>query len=176
LPVSSRVSRRDLETRRLYREERFRGYFQEGRELRLPWSSFTWEGLPLGQGRPLPTWRLRQFGQSLGVKVLSGESQGRRVVLLTAQPPSDAAAAESAGRPDWDHVHWLSWVSLQSRLVGLLDGRRRTLALGLIQPSPWDREHLSLWAPLAAEAAARVSFVKLGKLRLNLEGQELPHV
>jgi polynucleotide 5'-hydroxyl-kinase GRC3/NOL9 len=176
LPISSRVSRRDLETRRLYREERFRRYFHGAGKVRLPWSFFTWEGLPLGQGRPLPPWRLRQFGQSLGIKVLYGEGQGRRALLLTEQPPPDPAAAESAGRPDWDHVHWLSWEALQLRLVGLLDGRHRTLALGLILPIAWDRENLALLTPLAPEAAARVRFVKLGKLRLNLEGQELPHV
>ena len=176
LPVSSRVSRRDPETRRLYREERFRRYFHGAGKVRLPWGSFTWEGLPLGQGWPLPPWRLRQFGQSLEIKVLYGEGQGRRALLLTEQPPPDPAAAESAGRPDWDHVHWLSWEGLQLRLVGLLDGRHRTLALGLILPIAWDRENLALLTPLAPEAAARVRFVKLGKLRLNLEGQELPHV
>ena len=98
------------------------------------------------------------------------------MLLLTEQPPADPAAAESAGRPDWDHVHWLSWEALQLRLVGLLDGRHRTLALGLILPIAWDRANLALLTPLAPEAAAQVRFVKLGKLRLNLEGQELPHV
>lgn len=175
LPVSSRVSRRDPETRRLYREERFRRYFRAAGEWRLPWNSFAWEGLPLGRGQSLPDWRLRQFSHDLGVRVLSGESQGRRAVLLTAQPPPDAAA-EAAGRPDWDHVHWLSWEALQLRLVGLLDGGHRTLALGLIQPVPWDRENLALITPLAPGAAAQVRFVKLGKMRLNLEGQEVPHV
>ena len=176
LPVSSSVSRRDPETRRLYREDRWRGYFQGAGQVRLHRSSFTWEGLPLGRGRPLPPWRLRQFGQSLEIKVLYGEAQGRRAVLLTEQAPPDPAAAESAGRPDWDHVHWLSWESLQLRLVGLLDGRHRTLALGLTLPCAWDRENLALLTPLAPAAAAGVRFVKLGKLRLNLEGGELPHV
>jgi polynucleotide 5'-hydroxyl-kinase GRC3/NOL9 len=176
LPVSSRVSRRDLETRRLYREERFRRYFHGGKKLRLPRRSFTWEGIPLGQGRPLAPWQLQQFGQRLGVKILYGEGHGRRALLLTEQPPSNAAAAESAGRPDWDHVHWLSWEALQLRLVGLLDGRHRTLSLGLILPIAWDQESLALLTPLAPEAAAGVRFVKLGKLRLNLEGQELPYV
>jgi hypothetical protein len=35
---------------------------------------------------------------------------------------------------------------------------------------------LALSTPLAPEAAAFVRFVKLGKLRLNLEGEELRHV
>lgn len=176
LPVSSRVSRRDPEMRRLYREDRFRRYLQEARPWRPPWGAFAWEGLPLGRGRSLPGWRLRQFAQALRVKVLYGEDQGRRVMLLTAQPPPDAAIAEAAGQPDWPQVYWLSWESLQGRLVGLLDGRHRTLSLGLILPAPWDREHLALLTPLAPAAAARVRFVKLGKMRLNPEGQELSHV
>jgi polynucleotide 5'-hydroxyl-kinase GRC3/NOL9 len=176
LPVSSRVSRRDPEARRLYREKRFRRYFQGARPYRLPWEAFTWEGLPLSRERPLPDWRLRQIGQDLGIRVLYGEGQGRRTVLLTEQPPPDPVAVESAGQLDWSQVHWLSWERLQGRLVGLLDGRRRTLALGLIAPAPWDRQVLNLLTPLAPEAAPPVRFVKLGKLRLNLQGQELPHV
>lgn len=66
--------------------------------------------------------------------------------------------------------------TLLLRLVGLLDSRHRTLALGLILPIAWDREKLALLAPLAPAAAARVRFVKLGKQRLDQEGQELPHV
>jgi polynucleotide 5'-hydroxyl-kinase GRC3/NOL9 len=176
LPVSARANRRDPEVRRLYREERFRRYFQGARLWRLPWVAFTWEGLALGRGRPLPDWRLRQFGQDLGIRVLYGEGQGRRAVLLTEQPLPDPARAEAAGLPDWDRIHWLSWERLQGRLVGLLDGRRRTLALGLIAPAPWDRQALNLLTPFGYEAGLPVRFVKLGKLRLNLQGQELHHV
>ena len=83
---------------------------------------------------------------------------------------------ESAGLPDWDHIHWLSWEPLQLRLVGPLDGRRQTPGPGWILPAPWDRRALAMLTPLTPEAASLVRFVKLGKLRLNLEGQELPHV
>jgi polynucleotide 5'-kinase involved in rRNA processing len=95
-------------------------------------------------------------------------------VLLTESTIPSPAAAESAGWPDYDQVHWLSWEGLQWRLVGLLDGRYRTLALGLILPGPWDREALALLTPLAPAAATQVRQVKLGKMRLNREGQELP--
>ena len=60
--------------------------------------------------------------------------------------------------------------------MGLLDGGRRTLGLGLIIPGPWDPENLALWTPVAPEALSRVRFVKVGKMRLNLRGQELNHV
>jgi polynucleotide 5'-hydroxyl-kinase GRC3/NOL9 len=73
----------------------------------------------------------------------------------------------------WERTHWLTWNSLHFRLVGLLDGRRHTLALALILPAPWHPHSLALWTPLAPEAAAQVRFLKVGKIKVNLEGREL---
>jgi polynucleotide 5'-hydroxyl-kinase GRC3/NOL9 len=173
LPVSGRVRRKTPEARRAYREKRFRRYFQEARRLALPWRDLVWEGLPWGHGEPLPAQLLEQFRVSLGVPPLYGESQGRRAVLLLAEPP--AGRLPEISRQGWDRVHWLTWPSHHQRLVGLLDGRRRTLSLGLIIPGTWDPETLALWSPLAPELLSRVRFVKVGQLRLNRRGQELSH-
>jgi hypothetical protein len=103
--------------------------------------------------------------------VLHGESQGSRTLLLLNEAPP-ARLDELLG-PEWAKVHWLTWHSLRYRLVGLLDGRRRTLALGLVLPGLWDPAALALWTPLAAADAPRVRFLKWGKIRVNLEGREL---
>lgn len=167
LPVSSRVRLRSPDERRRYREERFRLYFSRARRLLLPWPALSWQGLPFGLGEPFGPLELRQWGERLGVEVLHGESAGRRTVLLLAQaPPADLELARET-------VHWLSWPVLSLRLVGLLDRAHRTLALGLIHPSPWDRQVLALWTPLPPSQAAAVRFVKVGKMRLSLEGREL---
>jgi len=171
LPVPDRASRKTPEARRAYREGRFRRYFQEARRLALPWRDLVWEGLPWGHGEPLSPQALEQFRPSLGVPLLYGESQGRRAVLLLAEPPAGRLPENS--RQGWDRVHWLTWPSHHRRLVGLLDGRRRTLGLGLIIPGTWDPETLALWSPLAPELLSRVRFVKVGQLRLNRRGQEL---
>jgi polynucleotide 5'-hydroxyl-kinase GRC3/NOL9 len=173
LPVSSRARRRGPEERRTYREARFRRYFQGARRLARPWRDLVWEGLPWGHGDPLEPQALEHFRRSLGVEPLYGESQGRRAVLLLAQSPAEPRPANSWARGEWDRVHWLTWPSLHLRLVGLLDGRRRTLGLGLILPGPWDPENLALWTPVAPETLSGVRVVKAGKMRLNLRGQEL---
>jgi len=171
LLVSSRASRKTPEARRAYREKRFRRYFQEARRLVLPWRRLVWEGLPWGQGEPLSPQTLAQFRLSLGVPVLYGESRRRRAALLLAEAPPGRLPENFL--QDWDRVHWLTWPSHHHRLAGLLDGRRRTLSLGLISPDPWDPENLALWSPLAPELRSRVRFMRVGQLRINQRGQEL---
>jgi polynucleotide 5'-hydroxyl-kinase GRC3/NOL9 len=173
LPVSSKARRKTPEARRAYREARFRRYFQGARRLALPWRRLVWEGLPWGHGEPLASKNLAHFRPRLGVLPLYGESQGGRAVLLLSEPPARRLSENSLSHQDVDRVHWLTWPSHHLRLVGLLDGRRRTLGLGLIIPEPWDPETLNLWSPMAPEALPRVRFVKVGRLRINLRGQEL---
>lgn len=171
LPVSSRVSRKTPEDRRRYREERFRRYFQQARRLALPWRSLVWEGLPWGRGEPLEPKELQQCHQILGVPVIYGESAGGRKLLLVEEPPR-----ENPSLPPGESLHWLTWESLHLRLVGLLDGARRTLALGLILPSAWNPEELLLWTPLAPDAVPGLRFLRVGKMRLTLTGKELVYV
>ncbi len=174
LPVSSRVVRRSPEERRRYREESFRRYFSRAERLDLPWRSLVWEGLPLGQGQPMEQEALARLDRRLEVKVLCGESQGFRTLLLLAEPP--ASRLDEVLGDEWEKVHWLTWPSLRFRLVGLLDGRRRTLALGSIMPVPWDPETLALWTPLPPGEAGRVRFLKVGKMKVTLEGREIADV
>ncbi len=171
LPVSSQATRKTPEDRRRYREERFRRYFQEARRLVLPWRSLVWEGLPWGRGEPLPPGELQRLSQTIGGPVLYGESSGVRTLLLLAEPPPGhlpLAPGES--------LHWLTWSGIHFRLVGLLDAARRTLALGLILPAPWSPEEMAFWTPLPPDAAARVHFLKVGKMRVSLTGKELAYV
>ncbi|MFZ5447401.1 MAG: Clp1/GlmU family protein [Thermodesulfobacteriota bacterium] len=176
LPVSYRAIRRGPEERRLYREMRFRHYFQKARRQMLPWRRLIWDGQPWGRGDPLKPETLEHFRQELGVKPLYGESQGRRAVLLLVEAPEVNRQKNSLENQDWGQVHWLTWPSLHWRLIGLLDGGRRTLGLGLILPGVWDPETLAIWTPLDKPALLCVRFLKVGKLRLNLRGQELSHV
>ena len=168
LPISSRVTRKTPEDRRRYRDERFRRYFQEARRLVLPWRSLVWEGLPWGRGEALPSGELQRCGRILGVQVLHGEASGGRTVLLVAEPPPGPLHPHPQ-----EPLHWLSWSGMHLRLVGLLDGARRTLALGLILPAPWDPEEMAFWTPLAPTGLSRVRFIKMGKMRISLTGKEL---
>jgi polynucleotide 5'-hydroxyl-kinase GRC3/NOL9 len=168
LPISSRVTRKTPEDRRRYREARFRRYFQEARRLALPWRSLVWEGLPWGRGEALTPEELQQISKTVGVPVLYGESNRGRTVLLVEEPPLGPLHL----RPR-QPLHWLTWSGMQLRLVGLLDAARRTLALALILPDPFNPEEMAFFTPLAPEAFSRVRFVKMGKMRLSLTGKEV---
>jgi len=176
LPLSSRVTLRPPEERRRYREARFRGYFHQARRLNLPWTSLVWEGRPWGRGEPLSPAALGQFSRDLGAPALYGESQGDRVFLLVEDAPGVHGPSAPETPPEGAAVRRISWQSLKWRLVGLLDAHRRTLALAIILPAPWEPGALPLWTPLPSEAADRVRFIKVGKMQLNLEGREISHV
>jgi len=171
LPISSRTTRKTPDDRRRYREERFRRYFQEARRLALPWRSLVWEGLPWRRGEPLDPEELQRFHQTLGVPVLYGEAEESRKMLLLEEPPR-----VNPKLPAGESLHWLTWESLHLRLVGLLDGDRRTLALGLILPSAWNPEEMVFWTPLISDGPSQVRFLKVGKMRLTLTGKELDYV
>jgi len=171
LPVSFRATRKTPEDRRRYREERFRRYFQEARRLVLPWRPLVWEGLPWGRGEPLPPGELQRFSQTLGGPVLYGESSGVQTLLLLEEPPPGPLPLAPG-----ESLHWLTWSGVHFRLVGLLDAARRALALGLILPAPWSPEEMAFWTPLPPDAAARVHFLKVGKIRVSLTGKELAYV
>jgi polynucleotide 5'-hydroxyl-kinase GRC3/NOL9 len=176
LPVSSRAARKSPAERRTYREARFRHYFRDARRLDLPWRRLVWEGLPWGRGEPLEPAALELCRRGLGVPVLYGESQGRRAFLLVAAPPAARSREMLAGQGAWEQVYWLTWPSLHWRLLGLLDGQRRTLGLGLIIPGAWHQEGLTLWSPMPPTARSLIRFVKAGRMKVDLQGQERNHV
>ncbi len=168
LPVSTRAVSKTMEIRRRYREDRFRRYFRQARRLTLPLRSLTWQGLPWGAGRPLGQEELRNYGDRLGQPPLYGEAAWDRLILFSREIPPDIPAPLPR-----EKVQWFSLDLLKFQLLGLLDGAHHTLALALLLPSDWERQEIALWTPLPQEQAGQVRFLKVGHLKVSLEGREL---
>ncbi len=168
LPVSSRAVLRGPEDRRQYREARFRRYFDRARRLDLVLSEIVWHGPPLGWGEPLSPEELGRWSTRLGEEVLCGVARDNQTVLLLDNPESCTPAPEFQER-----VHLLGRSWLEYHLVGLWDSSHRTLALGLLLPSPWQEGYLRLWTPLPDSRVSEISSLSLGRLRLSLSGREL---
>ncbi len=167
LPVSPRAVARSPEVRRLYREERFRDYFRAARELILPFGGVQLRGNFFGEGRRLNRRERQEWAGRLGVPVLTGEISPQRLLLLLS------AAPEPEALRNCPPLQFITWPALDNRLVGLLDGRHRTLALGIVLPHPWEARCWRILTPLSPERAAEVRFLTLGRLRLTPEGREL---
>ena len=82
-----------------------------------------------------------------------------------------ALAGQELGQ---ERRYWVNWGTLELRLVGLLDENLLTLGLGLLLPSPWERRQIMIHTPLPSRLLDRVKFCRLGKMRLDLAGEELP--
>jgi polynucleotide 5'-hydroxyl-kinase GRC3/NOL9 len=169
LPVSVKSRRRLPEERRRQREARFGQYFSLARRLTLPLADLHWQGLPWGRGLPLTAQDLAAHSARLGIRVLYGETGPSRTILLVEQLPA-AQFLDENGTP----AACISWPGLKWRLAGLLDHHHRTLALGLVFPSAWDKGQVTFLTPLSPDLAGQVRAVKVGKLRVTPQGQELP--
>jgi polynucleotide 5'-hydroxyl-kinase GRC3/NOL9 len=169
LPVSVYARRRSLEERRLYREERFRRYWEKSRPLDLSLSEVVWHGPPLGWGEPLPPADLNRWSTILGEQVLYGVAEDSRITLLMDHVASCPPSPESRER-----LHLLDCKTLEHQLVGLWDRFRHTLALGLLLPSPWQEGILRIMTPWPASRSAEIKGLSLGRLKLSLSGRELP--
>jgi polynucleotide 5'-hydroxyl-kinase GRC3/NOL9 len=168
LPVSCRAVRRGFDERRLYREERFRRYWEKSRPLDLSLSEVVWQGPPLGWGEPLPPSDLSHWSTILGGQIFYGVAGDSRITLLLDHPASYPPSPASRER-----LHLLDRKSLEHHLVGLWDRFRHTLALGLLLPSPWYEGILRIMTPWPASRVAEIKGLSLGRLRVSLNGREI---
>jgi polynucleotide 5'-kinase involved in rRNA processing len=169
LSVSSRAVIRGPDERRLYREMRFRRYFDKAQALDLPLSEVVWHGPPLGWGEPLSPADLHRWSATLGEQVLYGVARDTHTVLLLDQP----GACHPPSPAPQERLHLLNRSVLEHHLVGLWDQAHRTLALGLLLPSAWPEGRLRVWTPLPASHISQVRSLSLGRLKLSLTGREL---
>jgi polynucleotide 5'-hydroxyl-kinase GRC3/NOL9 len=169
LPVSSCALRRGMEERRLYREERFRRYWEKSRPLDLSLSEVVWHGPPLGWGEPLSPAELSHWSKILGEQVHYGVAGNSRLTLVTDHPASCPPSPESGER-----LHLLDRKALEHHLVGLWDRSWHTLALGLLLSSPWHEGTLRIMTPWPASRIAEIKGLSLGRVKLSLSGRELP--
>jgi len=170
LPVSSRAGRRGPEERRLYREARFRRYFEKAKALELALTEVAWRGYPFGGGEPLAPEDLSHWSKVLDGAVLYGVAEDRRVALLLAEAP-----AATPFLPSQERLQVLTPADLEHRLAGLWDASHRTLALGVLLPSHWEKGSLSLWTPWPSSQAHRIRALSLGRLKVSRTGRELPN-
>ncbi|MFP3866700.1 MAG: Clp1/GlmU family protein [Desulfobacteraceae bacterium] len=173
LPLSQRAVGKSMEYRRQYREERFRRYFQGAGRLVFAVSRLAWLGVPLGQGKPLVREARQKLKEDLGVPVLYGESGAAGAVLILPDSPEAIDSSAIEQHLAVKNVFWLAAPQLEMRLVGLLDKNLAVQALGLILRSPWERSEVAVWTPLPAARHEQIRICRVGKLRLNLKGQEL---
>lgn len=169
LPVSSRARRKSPEERRALREARFRKYFARAQALELPLDAVIWRGYPFGEGRPLSQDELSHWQRLLDVEVLYGVAGDRRLVLLLQEVPASPPPLELR-----DGLQLLTPAHLSNHLVGLWEAPHRTLALGVLLPSPWNQRRLRVWSPFPAAQSPRLRLLSLGRLKVTLSGRELP--
>ncbi len=106
--------------------------------------------------------------------MLHAEKAGGITIFIVGSRLTESEIALVGQELGQEGMYWVNWGTLEWRLVGLLDEKLLTLGLGLLLPSPWERRQIIIHTPLPSRWLDRVKFCRLGKIRLDPEGQELP--
>ena len=133
-----------------------------------------WLGFPFGQGLPWLGPQIQRLDQLLETPVLHAEAVSDTHLIIVAGRLTESDLSLASPELGGKQIVWVNWSNLELRLVGLLDDRLLALGLGLLLPSPWERRQIILHTPLPSRLLARVRFCRLGKIRLDLTGEELP--
>jgi len=174
LPVSPQARQKSWEERRRHRQERFAAFFAKATPQPFPLDRNTWLDFPFAQGRQLTPAELAGLQDLAETTIWHAERGGGCVYLVTAGLLPEAAQSRLAAHLSPERLVWAPWSQLAFRLVGLLDKNMYTLSMGILLEADWQGKAITLLTPLAAQRLPEVRFLRLGKLRLDPSGQELP--
>jgi polynucleotide 5'-hydroxyl-kinase GRC3/NOL9 len=173
LPVSSQAQPKLWPQRRRYRQERFGAYFAAARPQSIALETAVWMGFPFGQGEPWPLEQQKRLGDFLEAPVLHAEKSSGISIVIVGRRLTESEMALAGQQMGQERVSWVNWGNLELRLVGLLDADLLTLGLGLLLPSPWERRQIIIHTPLPSRLLDQVKFCRLGKIRLEVTGEEM---
>ena len=174
LQVSSQARPKTWTERWQYRQERFAAYFAPASPLPVPLAARFWLGFPFAQAPVVAGPERQQLAAVAAAELLRVERGGGYAYLVTGAALSEEVQTRVGAHLAPDRLCWASWSQLAGRLVGLLDANLLTMALGVLLAVAWDREEAAILTPLPAARLPEVRFVRLGRLRLDRTGQELP--
>ena len=171
LPSSSQVRPRSREERRQAREEAFRRYFARAHLQEVALAQCLLSGTRLGKGRPLSVEERRLWEAALEVPLLWGQRSGEEILLVGERFPMNSRRGEVQERTGISFL-FLAALRFHRLLVGLADGFRRLMGLGLLMEMDWDSLQARILTPVSRVEAVRE--VLFGGLRLDPQsGQEL---
>lgn len=174
LAISPQARSKSWEERRHYREQRFANFFAKARPQQLSFTFIGWLGFPFGQGPALSTAHKTQLEELAGTTIWRAERTGGSVYLVGAESLDEARQEHLATHVAPDRLRWVPWSHLQMRLVGLLDYDLQTRSLGILVDVDWPKEQVTILTPMSPNYLREIRFLRLGQVRLEPSGRELP--
>jgi polynucleotide 5'-hydroxyl-kinase GRC3/NOL9 len=168
---TSRAARlRSREERAANRQRKFASYFAEGAVAEVSWKEAPAENSPWTTGEPAPGHLLAYAEERLACEVVYAERRADGAVLVVRgrpEPEGLRALRESFG----DTPHVIEVGSLENLLVGLLDERGETLAIGIMERVDFRKQRLAMYTPLKDPGLVRG--LRLGSVRIGRDGSQL---
>ena len=170
LSQSRKVKQRGREERTARRQARLGAYLAEGRVLEARWADLPMENTAWTTGEPVPGHVMAHAEELLGCEVVYAERRADGIfVVVSGRPDRDGLRALGDGFGGTARACEVG--ALENRLVGLLDERGDTLALGVLEQVDFRARRLSTYTPLAGLDHARG--LRMGAVQVARDGTQL---
>jgi polynucleotide 5'-hydroxyl-kinase GRC3/NOL9 len=162
LAAAPAARRRSAEERRGHRERAMAAYFVGARPVTLDLGRVVLREPALYAGPPLSLHQTEALAALLDDAVVWAERRGRELAVVTPGRLQDSQLCGfAAAHPDVTLVHH-SLDDFQDAVVGLDDGRRETLGLGVVRRVDFIKRAMVVETPVDEHAVASV---RLGEVR-----------
>ncbi|MDV3104445.1 Clp1/GlmU family protein [Thermococcus waiotapuensis] len=154
------------EERKIIRAAKWRAYFSGSRMVEVDLNEFPVSGTAMFAGRPLLQEEIELIGKLHEWIVFNGWKNREGYVVVKAE----------SGRPksyNWSVIKAIDIEKLSNLLVGFIDGEGLCLGLGIIKWPKLSSGKLEILTPLTEEELARAREIRLGRIRVTEEGEEL---
>jgi polynucleotide 5'-hydroxyl-kinase GRC3/NOL9 len=156
--------RRSAEERRRYRQHAMAAYFADARPVTLDLGRVVLRAPALYAGPPLSLQQTEALAALVDDALVWAERRGRELAVVTPGRLRESQLREvAAAYPEVTLVHH-SLDDFQDAVVGLDDGRRETLGLGVVRRVDFIKRVMVVETPVDDEA---IDAIRLGGVRLD---------
>lgn len=169
------VRRKTYFQRREIRERKFREYFKESLSLPLQLEGLVIRGSHYGSGVVLKEEEIGFIEKCLTAEVIYAEKSWEGIFVITSRkiPGETDNFWEIKKRFNVERVIVTEEEKYKNLLISLEDKNGFVVSLGIIQEIDFKRKTFTLFTPLKKEDLSLVVVLKLGVIKVNVEGKEV---
>ncbi len=164
------VQRRNREKRKILRELSYKKYLKQAKVQSFTLSLVKVEGATLGTGSPLSREHTQTLIDLMGIiPTFSEETVTKLFIVIKKNQLVDEEKIEKVEEKLRKKVKVIREGEEEGLLVGLQDGRRKFLGIGILSGVDYERKAVKVYTPVSE----KVTTIRFGQIKLDRNGKEI---